>query len=392
MSESDAIDRQRPAPGNSGVMPRFLVALSMLSVLASCGGGLGSGGDGGGGSGDVPVRSTLAPLCQAQPAAAVARASVAPSDTGVGIGAAAFQDRHYVVAPSDPALRKNRLLLFLGGATTVTDSYNDISDFAAAVDNLGVIDLSYPNDTVPLFCGNAGGCADSFHGEVLFGQGVAYSPNARTWSTAAVAVSKEDSIVNRFVNLIDYLANPPASAVLPANFPPAAYWTQFVTPDAASPYRTAHLGGVYPVWSKILLAGHSLGSGHAAFLATQLPSGGPLHRVVLFSGPDDSTDAAWLFAPTVTPMNRFWGLRGDSEGAIGANTSANWASLGGPGNGGVGGSAQAVDRNVGPGNGDPQGQQRLVANASHNGTAIDSSCRPEIGAAWDYVFTGNSSD
>lgn len=379
-----------------------LCVLALALSLASCSGGSGSsdGGDLGGGSGGPPS-SGLPKQCRDQPADAVSSLSINPASTATGINASTGADRHYVSAPGSAALRKDLLVLFLGGAFSVTDSYTRLTEFAAAVDGFGAINLSYKNNTVVASCGSAVDCNGNFRGETVFGENTAYAPGARTWSTSVISVPRQDSVINRFVNLIDYLAYPPTSVTFPANFPPPSYWSQFVSTDARSPYITAHFGAVYPVWSKIILSGHSLGSGHAAFIATHLPIGAPVRRVAMFSGPDDTTDAAWLGDASATlPMSRFWGLRNANEGALGANISADWASLGGPSNGGVGGTFQTPDQPVGRGDGNPQGRQRLVTSEpngastlnNHNSTALDGDCLPEVGVAWDYLLTGNSTD
>jgi hypothetical protein len=99
-----------------------------------------------------------------------------------------------------------------------------------------------------------------------------------------IQVNPDNSILNRFQKLLIYLAK---------NDPDGG-WGEFV-----------HHG--QPVWSHIIVAGHSQGSGHAAYLGKLFR----VKRVLMFSGPQDYMDdldrpAAWQARKSATPPSRFF--------------------------------------------------------------------------------------
>ncbi len=70
-----------------------------------------------------------------------------------------------------------------------------------------------------------------------------------------------------------------------------------------------YLDGDQPMWKKIIITGHSQGSGHAAYIAKHYE----VARAVLFSGPYDGVNlrtdpklAKWLTDETKTPMDRWY--------------------------------------------------------------------------------------
>jgi hypothetical protein len=114
-------------------------------------------------------------------------------------------------------------------------------------------------------------CYDFYRREIAFGQN----------GSPLVAVNHKNSILFRIQSLLQYLhsQNP-------------AVWATFF--DGAKIH-----------WDKIVLAGHSQGAGHAAFLAKNFYTAG----VILFSGPHDYSPkgaAPWLLRPSKTPENRFF--------------------------------------------------------------------------------------
>jgi hypothetical protein len=75
---------------------------------------------------------------------------------------------------------------------------------------------------------------------------------------------------------------------------PKGGWGQFLTNGS-------------PVWSRIIVAGHSQGSGHAAYIGTLFK----VDRVLMFSGPQDYMDdlhrpAPWQADKRATPPSRFF--------------------------------------------------------------------------------------
>jgi hypothetical protein len=75
---------------------------------------------------------------------------------------------------------------------------------------------------------------------------------------------------------------------------PEAGWDEFVADGQ-------------PVWSRIVIAGHSQGSGHAAYIGKMYA----VDRVLMFSGPQDYLDdldepAPWQTRQSATPPSRFF--------------------------------------------------------------------------------------
>lgn len=99
-----------------------------------------------------------------------------------------------------------------------------------------------------------------------------------------IQVSPANSILNRLQKLLIYLAKND----------PTGSWGEFV-----------HKG--QPDWSRIIVAGHSQGSGHAAYIGKLFR----VNRVLMFSGPQDYMDdfdrpAPWQARKSATPPSRFF--------------------------------------------------------------------------------------
>lgn len=99
-----------------------------------------------------------------------------------------------------------------------------------------------------------------------------------------VKVDRTNSIENRTIKLLTHLQR----------IRPQEKWSQFLSgPDQID-------------WSKVVVAGHSQGAGHAAIIATKYETA----RVVMTGGPKDynrrlGKPAAWYTTPK-TPINRFF--------------------------------------------------------------------------------------
>lgn len=319
---------------------------------------------------------------------------VQPADTGSGIDRAGLAQRHYVALPQKATHRKPLLVVFLGGSLSNPAAYTDISNEAAALGH-GVIDLRYPDQhVVGTVCAGDDECFTQYRGETLFGAGTRYAPGAPVYGSPEIEVDTANSIVNRLVSLLAYL-----STVKTDWDPDPGYWRQFLVRDANSPYVVSY-GNVYPDWSRIILAGHSQGGANAAFLALHLPSANKLHRVVMFSSPDDHVGdaaASWIAETSSTPLDRFWGLRNANEGVFGSFVSTNWGKLGGIG---VGGDGARGEVKVGDGSGDPKGSHRIVitqpdygsALKNHNSTAVNGAHNKAVRKIWAYLISGNGAD
>lgn len=172
------------------------------------------------------------------------------------------ENSHFVVFNEKTHL--NKLLLFIGGSYSSPKDYSIFCSHAASI-GFDVISLSYPNNvaTAPLGGSSNQHVFDTYRQEICFGTPV----------SDVVDVDSLNSIVTRAAKLIQYLKNTY----------PNQNWGQYLTSENKIN------------WSKIALAGHSQGSGHACYLGKQ----NLVDRVIMLSGPNDFSsyfdDAAnWL--------------------------------------------------------------------------------------------------
>lgn len=162
------------------------------------------------------------------------------------------------------------------------------------------IGLAYPNDTAvnDLCAGTIDpDCTGNSRREIITGENV----------SAQVAVNPANAITGRLTALLTYLNQ---------TFPNEG-WGQYLR------------GGMVD-WSLVTVAGHSQGSGHAAFMAKLFS----LDRSVMFSGPSDlpvggNPTARWLSLPNITPASRQYGFTHvDDELVPLALVRTNWTALG----------------------------------------------------------------
>ncbi|HUA66326.1 MAG TPA: hypothetical protein VME24_10785 [Alphaproteobacteria bacterium] len=106
-----------------------------------------------------------------------------------------------------------------------------------------------------------------------------------------IKVSPADSILNRFQKLLVYLGE----------HDPKGGWDEFERDGK-------------PVWDRIIVGGHSQGSGHAAYIGKLFR----VDRVLIFSGPQDYMDdlhkpAPWLDEKSATPPSRFFAFLSQND-------------------------------------------------------------------------------
>ncbi len=99
-----------------------------------------------------------------------------------------------------------------------------------------------------------------------------------------IKVDTANSILNRFQKLLVYLAK----------HDPEGNWGEFLKDGQ-------------PVWSKVIVGGHSQGAGHAPYIAKLFD----VNRVLIFSGPQDFMDdlgrpAPWQRMKSATPASRYF--------------------------------------------------------------------------------------
>ncbi len=229
--------------------------------------------------------ATLAACAMALPAPARAElreAFVDPTITGQGIlpllelpGAKHRDLRHFTAI--DTARANGFLYVHLPGSGGLPENSLTIVRHAASL-GFHAVSLAYPNWPSVQELTSAGGDASapgSVREERLFGHDV--SP--------LVQVDVANSVTNRLVRLVEHLHD--------------------VHPDEG---WDAYVGDDGPVWSWILVGGHSQGAGHAAYLAQEFRLAG----VAMFGGPGDFVAglgvADWVFRPLATPVGRLYGF------------------------------------------------------------------------------------
>ena len=147
---------------------------------------------------------------------------------------------------------KNKLLLYMVG--TINHPAKDLY-FTKLAANYGyhVISIVYKNNTSAksaCFTDNDTTCYENFHKEIIYGSPV----------SNAVNVDSAQSIYNRSIKLLQYLNTNYSSE----------NWGQYFNGNTID-------------WSKVIVAGHSQGSGHATYLGHVYP----VHRVLMFGGPNE---------------------------------------------------------------------------------------------------------
>lgn len=164
------------------------------------------------------------------------------------------------------------LLLSIGGTNSIPSDFLPF-DRVAAKQGYSVLALDYPNTVITTACKTSpqpDPCT-LFRREIVGGEQV----------SDLVQVDRNNSIEHRLEALLRYQAK-----VDPQHY------GQFVNEDG-------------PVWNKIVVVGHSQGSGHAGFLAKKHPMQG----AILLAGPQDTTaagPASWMAAPGATAPDHFY--------------------------------------------------------------------------------------
>jgi len=172
------------------------------------------------------------------------------------------------------ASQTNKLVLFLGGTgSSPSNDYNALRLFAVGL-GFDFINLSYPNNVAAASLANDPDplVFDKYRQEACFGTPVSDD----------VAIDSLNSIHTRAVNLLLYL-----DLTYPAD-----NWGQYLATSVTLD------------WSRIIVGGHSQGSGHACYLAKQLAA----DRVLMFAGPNDYSDlymnaASWTQQAGATPVS-----------------------------------------------------------------------------------------
>jgi hypothetical protein len=146
---------------------------------------------------------------------------------------------------------KHQLVLMISGTTAPA---RGLMMFDTVIAKMGyhVISLDYDNNVITTTCSNSNDstCFDNFREEIVFGTPV----------SSIVQVDSTNSIYNRFQQLLRFLVK---------TYPKQG-WQEYFNSDGIQ-------------WDKIVVAGHSQGSGHAAYLGKKFK----VARVLAFAGPQD---------------------------------------------------------------------------------------------------------
>lgn len=221
------------------------------------------------------------------------------SPTTVDPRVTTFTSVNLAINPAPASGPKGRLFVMLPGTGGPPRGYRLIVREGAAR-GYHTIGLSYPNaSTIDDLCAPSTDpdCAEKVRREIVTGAD----------ESPLVAVDAANSIVGRLTAFLSYL-NQTA---------PNEGWGAFLINGA-------------PDWSRITMAGHSQGAGHAAFMGKLYN----LNGVAMFSGPGDlglggRSLARWVSFPSVTPTARIYGfIHRDDPLVPLALALAEWRALG----------------------------------------------------------------
>jgi pimeloyl-ACP methyl ester carboxylesterase len=186
------------------------------------------------------------------------------------------QAAHFIVRNKKTHL--NKLVLFIGGTGSRPKNYTVFCNYAAEL-GYDVISISYPNEVAAMEVAGSGDSLafNKYRQEICFG----------TPLSDYVSVDSLNSVYTRFFKLIKYLSSSY----------PAQNWKQYL-----DNYNNID-------WSKIIVAGHSQGSGHACHLAKRFN----VERALMFSGPNDystyyNKPANWLRQKGISTANKYFAL------------------------------------------------------------------------------------
>lgn len=250
--------------------PILLAAL----LLTACGGG-----------GSASIASGKPPYVER---------AVAPAATDSAIST--DLENHVALNPQPSVAARGKLFVFLPATGSTPVHYRAIQRLGAAR-GYHSIGLNYPNQvSIASLCAPSDDpdCHGKVRQEVVTGED----------SSPLGSVLPANSIVNRLQKLLTYLDQQS----------PAEGWGQF-------------LDGGAIVWSKVTVAGHSQGGGHAGWMSKRFA----MDRAVYFSSPADwrilgNMPASWTTLPNVTAASRQYGFLHLADSPT--LTSADWAAMG----------------------------------------------------------------
>lgn len=218
---------------------------------------------------------------------------VLPSSTLDGIKT--VHGPHIAMYNPSKANRHKLIFMITGTGTSAFEARQVDSCFAQM--GYHAVSIDYINNINSISCKNSSDSTsfDRFREEIVTGHQV----------SELTEVDSLNSIISRFRSLLSYLTTTD----------PNGKWDEF-------------LNNGNPVWENIILAGHSQGSGNAAFLSKLVK----VDRVILFAGPQDylakfARPAGWLTWKGKTPSTRYLSLLNINDPFNSANQIANDSKL-----------------------------------------------------------------
>lgn len=204
----------------------------------------------------------------------------------------------HVVFRSQAGATVGRLFVFLPGTGAIAQNYQLVTREAAAA-GYHAVALTYPNESaVGVLCaGRATTCYADTRLEILTGEPL----------SDVVTVDRANSIENRLLKLVRLMAT----------LDPSGGWSQYVT----------SAGEI--VWSRVAVAGHSQGGGHALFIAKRYV----VARATAFASYGDVLPgggaAPWVALPFATPSSQLRGFISLSDELVSATQALQvWSALG----------------------------------------------------------------
>jgi hypothetical protein len=288
---------------------------------------------------------------------------ITPSTTNSAISS--FNNVHEVVLDTRTTLR-NKLFVFLPGTGGFPSAYQLIVNKAAFM-GYHAIGLMYPNSQAIYTAAGSSNNLNDFGScrQEIF-DGIDHA--------TGVSVDVNNSIHSRLIKLLQYLHQQH----------PTQNWNQFLSVNEVE-------------WSKVVVAGHSQGGGHA-FYISKIKS---VDRAISFASIDWNSNfnqsASWISMTGATPVSKLYsinGLRDQIFAYANVQTQLNQLGLQGP--------ATSIDGNNPP----YANSHMLTTNATpalpepftnhHNLTCLDAyvpkdlfgNPAPDFDKAWGY-FLGN---
>jgi hypothetical protein len=256
------------------------------------------------------------------------------------------QDAH-IALEDGSAAPAHRLLVFLAGTRATPESGLAVES-AFARWGYHVIGLDYENGVLAVACAHStdSACFDHYREAIVTGAPV----------SEKISVDRANSILNRLEKLLVYLAKTD----------PGGGWDEFAADGQ-------------PVWGRIVVAGHSQGSGHAAYIGKMFA----VDRVLMFSGPQDYLDdlnepAPWESSPSATLPSRFFAFLNVNDPFNVQHQIASCAVLMKL--------AQPAPLMVEPGAA-IQGDHQILVNDVEAKRAHGSTIQPEFESVWQYMST-----